>query len=60
MIIHIFQLARTFVRRTRVRRTKNPTLSEDVVLIHVLLYVYEPEKVVHIQKYEAKYPCVRR
>ena len=31
---------------------KNPTWLEDVVL--VLLYVYEAEKVVHVQKYEAK------
>ena len=35
---------------------KNPTWLEDVVLIHahVLLYVYEAEKVVHVQKYEVK------
>ena len=47
---------RTFVRRTRVRRTKNPTWLEDVVLVHthVLLYVYDAEKVVHVQNYEAK------
>ena len=47
---------RTFVRRTRVWRTKNPTWLEDVVLAHthVLLYVYDAEKVVHVQKYEAK------
>ena len=46
--------APTFVRRTRVRRTKNPTWLKDIVLVHVLLYVYEAEKVVHVQKYEVK------
>ena len=46
---------RTFVRGTRVLRTKNLTMLEDVVLVHthVLLYVYDTEKVVHVQKYEA-------
>ena len=35
---------------------KNPTWLEDVVLVHthVLLYVYEAKKVVHVQMYEVK------
>ena len=49
--------SRNFVRRTRLRRSKNPTWLEDVVLVHthVLLYVYDAEKVVHGTRTKVRY-----
>ena len=45
---------RTFVRRTRVRRTKNPTWLENVVLANILFLRAQELKVIHVQKYEAE------
>ena len=41
--------SRTFVRRTHVRRTKNPTWLEDVVLVHTRVLFF-----VRVRRYEGR------